>query len=700
MLHTSEKKALLIELGTEELPPQTLNALEKNFKELLIGFLKEAGFLDLEIESFSTPRRLAALVKAIAYQQSDRVLIRKGPALNQAYTADQKPSPALQGFLKSSQATEQDIRLEEGPKGTWITVEQKIQGKSLEALLPDCLEQIIKQLPAARKMRWGANDFSFIRPIQWVCCVWGKKVVNFKFLDLMTGNVSHGHRFLGKKEVCIDSAENYAKVLEENAHVLANFDLRKTKILSGLEKIAEEKAAQIISTEALLNEVVGLTEWPVILSAKFQAKFLNLPQEVLISCMHTHQRVFPLQSKSTQKLLPEFLIVSNQAAKDPAFIIQGNERVIAARLEDALFHYEHDLKKDFFQYREMLKKVLFQAELGSIYDKTLRIQKTMAFYSPSFGIEESMVDIAASSCKNDLLSNMVGEFPELQGMMGAYYIKKDLESSDSRGHPETTHDAIARAIYEHYLPKQAQDKLPQTPLGSLLSLVDKLDSIVGFFGINRQPTGDKDPFGLRRATLGCIRILMEQRLEIDLKALITKSCEQYEIIFKNKNVVEEVLNFFYERMKYWFLEAGYDIHCIEAVLSTQPKTCYLAYEKIVILSEFLKDRKIENLLAVFKRVNNILKQAEKDLSGISKKSQSELNFSNSIERNLLNILEILEKYKGKERLEQAKLLEEPLGIFFKDLMVFSEKTDEKETRLWLLNKTMDLFKEFADFSKL
>ncbi len=685
----------LIEILTEELPPKTLQRLAKNFLEEVQIRLTKAELAFSEIQFFVTPRRLALQIKKLAARQPNSTVERKGPSLEAAFDLDGKPTPACVGFARSCGVEPAQLATIKNQQGAWVGFQQAMAGKTAQELLPTIVQQALIALPIAKRMRWGNSTVEFVRPVHSVVMLYGAEIINAEILGKRTGRETQGHRFHSKGKVTITSSARYAKILASK-YVLADFSLRAQKIRQQAEDIVKEslgKSAHVLIDEKLLDEVTGLVEWPVAVCGSFEEHFLTVPQEVLISAMQDHQRYFPVVDQHG-KLLPHFVAISNIESRDMQRVITGNERVLRARLSDAAFFFEMDKKHNLASRIDGLKNSVFQAKLGSLYDKAQRISQLAIFIANTLSVDSEQAKRAALLSKADLLTDMVGEFPGLQGTAGYYYALHD-------GEPQ----AVADAINEQYMPRFSGDSLPETKLGCVLAMADRIDTLIGIFGINQAPTGDKDPFGLRRAALGVLRILIEKKLNLDLKELLQQGLDGYAGRLINHNVIEQVLNFMQERLKFWCQEQATTADVFAAVAALGITKPYDMYRRIQAVQAFKKLPEAESLSVANKRVSNILAKYSNEISA---KRIDENLFEHDIEKimvarlNEKNDLIVLLSQSANyaEILAQLANLRKPVDDFFDKVLVMADDKAVRENRLLMLKKLRELFLRVADIALL
>lgn len=685
----------LVEIHTEELPPKALQRLAASFLQEVQSQLKQAELSFDSAHSFATPRRLAVLVKKLNEKQVDSIIERKGPALTAAFDANGKATPACEGFARSCGVTPEKLITIKNAQGEWIGFQQKVKGKSAQALLPVIVQQALSSLPIPKRMRWGDNAIEFVRPVHSVIMLYGDKVVPAEILGLHTDRKTRGHRFLSKGWVSIASPATYLKSLE-NKFVLADFEQRKEHIREQAYAIVKKtlgENAKVVIQENLLDEVTGLVEWPIAVCGNFDNDFLTVPQEALISAMQDHQRYFPIVDQDN-KLLPHFVAISNIKSKIASHVIHGNERVLRARLADAKFFYDTDKKIKLADRVEILKGIVFQNKLGTLYDKSQRLAE-LAF-DIAEAIETSAVKTkrAGLLTKTDLTTQLVGEFPELQGIAGYHYALAE-------GLP----NEIAQALYEQYLPRFSGDKLPETKIGCALAIADRLDTLIGVFGINQAPTGDKDPFGLRRSALGVLRILIEKKLDLDLQPLLQKALHRYANQLENKAVVQHVLTFMLDRLKPWYLEQHISADVLAAVNALNITRPYDMHLRIQAVQTFKKCPEAAALSIANKRVSNILSKYEEKIIaheidvGLFE-HDAETKLAEQLKAQRDHVVSLSRSGKYAEVLTHLATLREPVDIYFDKVLVMTDDKARRENRLLLLKNLRELFLHVADIALL
>ncbi|MBS0579308.1 MAG: glycine--tRNA ligase subunit beta [Proteobacteria bacterium] len=709
-----EHRDFLLEIGTEELPPRALRTLSDALVEGLTAGLDKAQLAHGEVVGYATPRRLAVWVKRLAARQPEQNLKRKGPPVSAAFDAAGAPTRAALAFAESCGVHVEALTRQEEGKGLFLFFAGSRPGEPATALLPGIVQAALDGLPIPRRMHWGAGTAMFVRPVHWVVMLFGHEVVPAVLLETAAGHFTHGHRFLAPKPLRITSPGAYERTLRERGRVLADFAMRREKIRAEVAAVAGALGGTALMSEALLDEVTALVEWPVALAGHFEERFLALPREVLISTLQDHQRYFPVED-GRQQLLPAFITVSNIESRDPPKVREGNERVVRPRLADAAFFWEQDRRAPLAARRAGLDAVTFQAKLGTLGDKTRRIVPLAAQVALAAGGVQDTARRAADLAKCDLLTAMVGEFPELQGIMGAYYALADGEPAD-----------VATAIREHYLPRGAGDALPATAAGTAVAVADKLDTLAGIFAIGEKPTGTKDPFALRRAALGIQRILIEKSLEVDLKELIGVAVAAVRSDIERlrpaaaaptakaprpAEVIEaEIYDFLMERLRAYYLErtpaAGrlpVTTEMFDAVLAARPASPLDFDARLSALSAFLEMPEAASLTAANKRIANILRKA-----GAVPAQVEVLHLKEAPEVRLYDAMRALRaavdastaQRQYTAALGRLAQLRPAVDGFFDEVMVMDENPQLRANRLGLLAQLQALFAGVADLSRL
>ncbi len=689
--NTIAKQDFLFELGCEELPPKALTKLASSLHNHLEASFKSLNLEFSDSEWFATPRRLAVRFMQLDTAQVDKKVEKLGPAVAAAFDQDGNPKPAAIGFAKSNGVEVADLSRKQTDKGERLAFVAEVKGQKTTELLQELLQKAISQLPVPKAMKWGDTNYQFSRPVHWILAILGNNIVDVELFGEKASNITFGHRFHAPAAISINEATEYEKKLSENK-VIACFEERKAKIRIQVETVSKSKNANAVIDEDLLEEVTALVEWPVALLGNFEQEFLQVPSEALISSMAEHQKYFHLVNNNGE-LLPHFITISNIESKNPMAVIDGNEKVIRPRLADAKFFYDSDCKNRLDSYIEKLKKIVFQNKLGSLYDKSQRV-KTLAIYiAKQLDTDVSLASRAAEICKCDLMTDMVGEFSDLQGIMGRYYAKKDGEEED-----------ISAAMDEIYMPRFAGDKLPQTTTGLVLAIAERMDTLVGIFGIGQIPTGAKDPFALRRASLGILRLITEKQLTLDLSLLIDQSVITFRDVEINDNTKEELLKFFAARTSAMYQDKGISsqiIKSVQALNITQP----LDFQnRVNAVKAFDMQAESSDLAEANKRVKNIL--AKSDFSA------NEIDINQDLfEQDERSLFETIEGVKGfvdsqvqvghyGNALEKLAGLKDPVNIFFDNVMINVDDPAIRNNRLALISLLRNLFIGIADISLL
>ncbi len=691
----SKTDDFLVEIGTEELPPKALRSLMEAFGKGLTTAIDEASLDRGDVHTYASPRRLAVLVEKLAREQADSKVEQKGPPVNVAFGKDGKPTPAAIAFAKKCGVDVVDLERTKTDKGEWLVFESQERGQSAADLMPALVERALASLPIPRRMRWGAGDAEFVRPVHWVVMLHGKDVIDAPVMDITAGTASRGHRFLSSGAIIITQPKSYLDTLEKKGYVIADFERRREMVRDGVDAAAVDAGGQVVDGGSLYDEVAALVEWPVALVGRFDEQFLSLPREVVISTLTGHQRYFPV-ADDTGALLPRFVTVANLESKNPELVREGNERVIRPRLADAAFFWDSDRRKTLASREDALREVIYQRGLGTLSDKSQRIAALAAWLAAKLGADKDHVERAAALAKCDLLTGMVGEFPELQGTMGRYYALSD-------GEP----DVVADAIGEHYRPRFAGDALPATEAGRILAVADKLDTLAGVFSIGKKPTGNRDPFGLRRAALGVVRILIECGLDIDLKALIAKAVDQQpKGKTDNDELAADLYVFISDRLRRYFLDrdAGLATETFDAVMVRQPASLVDFDRRLAAVQTFARLEQATSLAAANKRIANILRQAG-DPQGLSTTKKllehdAELALFNALDNARQKVGPMVDARNYAEALNTLADLKEPVDRFFDDVMVMADDDAVKNNRLALLGELRSLFLDIADISRL
>ncbi|RMG29363.1 MAG: glycine--tRNA ligase subunit beta [Gammaproteobacteria bacterium] len=686
---------LLLEIGTEELPPGALRRLSEALAEALAAGLARAHLEHAGAAPYASPRRLAVLVRGVARAQPDREELRRGPALAVAFDDEGCPTRAAEGFARSCGVAVEDLERLETEKGAWLAYRRLVPGRPAAEVVPEVVREALDRLPVPRRMRWGDRDVEFVRPVHWVVLLHGEDVIECEILGCRTGRETRGHRFHHPDPILLAEPAVYLPVLETEGRVLADLDARREAIRGQVLEAARQVGGEARIDAALLEEVTALVEWPVAIAGDFEPRFLEVPPEVLISTMQDHQRYFPVVDAAGH-LLPHFVTVANIESRDPAQVKAGNERVIRPRFEDAAFFWEQDRSRPLADRMEGLARMVFQDRLGTLLDKARRLGVLAARIGEALGGEPAWAERAALLCKCDLLTQMVYEFPELQGVMGRYYALHD-------GEPEE----VAWAIEEHYLPRHAGDRLPETPTGQALALADRLDTLVGIFAIGQPPTGEKDPFALRRAALGLLRILVERERDLDLEVWLNAAAQQFPESLGAPRVVGAVFDFVLERLRGYCQEQGFRTEVFEAVRAVRPTRPLDFMRRVRAVTAFEQLPEAEALAAANKRIGNLLRKAreggesvpeEVDPSRLAEPAEQALAAAIAEAESAVDPL--FEAGAYESALRRLAALREPVDRFFDAVMVLAEEPGLRRNRLALLAKLQQLFLGVADLGKL
>jgi glycyl-tRNA synthetase beta chain len=684
----------LVELGTEELPPLALPELERAFAQGIRSGLSDAGLAGSEMRSFATPRRLAVLVRNLPALQPAQALKLKGPPVSAAFAKDGTPTTAALKFAEKCGVEVGALtRVTEG-KGEFLYFAGSKPGLTTASLLPDIVRRSLDALPIPKRMRWGTSSAEFVRPVHWLVLLFGGELIPARILDTDSGNATRGHRFMAPGDLPLAQVGDYESTLRGAGKVIADFAARRALIREQVDAAGKQLGGAALLDDALLDEVTALVEWPAAIAGAFEARFLELPREVLICTLQQHQRYFPVAG-ADGRLLAHFITVSNIESRDPAKVRAGNERVVRPRLSDAAFFWARDRKQALAASLPALDAVTFQVKLGSIGDKVRRVTTLAGETALLIDANRAMAERAAQLAKCDLLSSMVGEFPELQGVMGRYYAAADGEPAE-----------VATAIDEHYLPRGAGGTLPGTGAGTAIALADKLDTLAGIFSIGQKPSGTKDPFGLRRAAIGTLRILIERKLDIDLKALVARALELQPL--SGPTVATELWDYILERLRAYLLDgggglAGVTTEMFDAVRASNPVSPLDFTARLAALAKFLALPDAASLTAANKRISNILKKAESgsgtvDVAQLTEPAEKALHaavaaLAGDVDRALAK-----RDYAGA--LTRLATLRGAVDSFFDGVMVNAEDAALRRNRLALLGGLRALFARIADLSLL
>lgn len=682
----------LVELGTEELPPKALKTLIASFKETIEASLKAEELSFSAIKAFAAPRRLAVLVENLADQTPSKELVVWGPPAAIAFDAEGKPTKAALAFADKNGIDASALKAESDGKVEKLVARISAQGKKTVDLLEAIVNDALAKLPIAKRMKWGAKREEFVRPAHWLAMLFGADVVNASVLGLQAGRTTRGHRFHYNNAIELAQAGDYLVALKDTGFVLADMNERKALIEQQVNAEAKKVGGVAVIDPDLLDEVTALVEWPNALTGKFEERFLQVPAEALIASMKEHQKYFHVVD-ANGKLMPNFITVANIASKDPKQIIDGNERVIRPRLSDAAFFFETDKKTTLAALRERLKTIVFQAQLGTVYEKTERVAKLAKLIAAQLNADEASAVRAGELCKSDLVTNMVGEFDNMQGIAGYYYALNDGENAE-----------VAAAMNEQYLPRFAGDALPETITGAIIALADRLDTISGIFGIGQQPTGSKDPFALRRASIAVLRILVEKNLALDLRELLTFAKNQHNNLTVGDELVEQVLTYMLDRFRAFYEDANIPAEVFQAVTAKQLSQPLDINQRVLAVNEFSKLPQAQALAAANKRVSNILSKQNASSNAVIHadllKEEAEINLARAISAKAELVTPLFDKREYTKALAALADLQQPVDAFFDSVMVMCEDAALQQNRLALLQQLRGLFLEVADISYL
>ena len=681
----------LVEIGTEELPPKALKTLATSFADNVEAELNQAGLTFDKIEWFAAPRRLAVKVLNLATQQPSKEIEKRGPAVSAAFDAEGKPTKAAEGWARGCGITVDQAERIATDKGEWLVHRAKIEGQPTKNLLNDIVANALAKLPIPKPMRWADKTVQFIRPVHTVTMLLGDELIEGEILGVASARTIRGHRFLGEKEFEIQHADQYPQLLREKGSVVADFNERKAEILAKSQAKATALGGVADIEESLLEEVTSLVEYPNVLAAKFEERFLAVPAEALVYTMKGDQKYFPIYDKDG-KLLPHFIFVSNINPEDPTAIIEGNEKVVRPRLTDAEFFFKTDLKQKLVDRLPRLETVLFQQQLGTLKDKTDRIEQLAGEIAKQIGADEAKAKRAGLLSKCDLMTNMVFEFTDTQGVMGMHYARHDGEDEE-----------VAVALNEQYMPRFAGDELPKSLVASAVALADKFDTLTGIFGIGQAPKGSADPFALRRAALGALRIIVEKNLPLDLEDLVKKSAALFGDKLTNQNVVADVVDFMLGRFRAWYQDEGIAVDVIQAVLARRPTRPADFNARVRAVSHFRTLDSAEALAAANKRVSNILAKADAAIGEINLTAcvePAEKALAEAVLALRTEVQPLIAKGDYTAVLDKLANLRAPVDSFFDNVMVNAEDPVLRQNRLAILNTLQGLFLQVADISVL
>lgn len=685
-------QTFLVELGTEELPPKALRTLAEAFRNNLVDALAKAELNHDDVEWFASPRRMAVKIAGMAAGQQDKVVEKRGPAIKSAFDADGNPTKAAMGWARGNGITVEQAERLVTDKGEWLLHRAKVKGKAASELLSDLVADALSKLPIPKAMRWGDSDTQFIRPVHTLTMLLGDTLIPGEILGVTSGTTIKGHRFMGERQLEITSADQYPTKLLEQGKVVADYEVRKATIKADIEAAAAEIGGNADLDEELLEEVTSLVEWPVVLVASFEPEFLKVPAEALVYTMKGDQKYFPVYDDNGA-LLPKFIFVSNIESKDPAQVIDGNEKVVRPRLADAEFFFETDKKEKLIDQLPKLESVLFQKQLGTLKDKTDRIQALAEYIAGQIGANTDHASRAGLLCKCDLMTSMVFEFTDTQGIMGMHYARHDGEAEE-----------VAVALNEQYMPRYSGDDLPASGVAQALALADKMDTLVGIFGIGQAPKGAADPFALRRAAIGALRIIVEKDLELDLVDVIAKAQELFGDKLTNDKVADDVLEFMLARFRAWYQDEGYPVDVIQAVLALRPSRPVDFDRRVKAVQSFRQLDAAQALAAANKRVGNILAKSDAPVSdsidSALLQEEAEKALAAAIADANAKVAPLFANSDYTQALSILAQLRDTIDAFFDNVMVNAEDPALKANRLAMLQQLRGLFLQAADISLL
>lgn len=689
---TQNNHTFLVELGTEELPPASLRGLSQALGEQVAAGLSNLDLTFSHLRTYATPRRLAVLVEGLPEQTPIKEVSTWGPPVRIAFDAEGKPTKAAHAFAAKNGMDVQSLSSGNDGKADKLVAITKAGGESVPGLMPAVVQQALGALPISKRMRWGATRDEFVRPVHWLVMLFDQTVVPCEVYGCVAGDQTRGHRFHKDRTLTINHPTNYVELLREQGQVVADFGLRSAMIREQVNNLAKEHGGIAVIDEDLLEEVTALVEWPVALAGRFDESFLKVPAEALILSMKEHQKYFHLVDDAGQ-LLPLFITISNIESEDPAQVIAGNEKVIRPRLADAAFFFTVDKSTPLAQQREKLRNVVFQAKLGSVFDKTDRVAALAKGIAQALGADQALAERAGQLSKADLVTTMVYEFADMQGIAGYYYALND-------GEPE----AVAKALHEQYMPRFAKDTLPETSTGVIIALADRLDTLVGIFGIGQVPSGSKDPFALRRVSLAVLRLLVEKQLDLDLRDLLKQAAALHPVLPKGLETIDLALNYMLDRFRAWYEEAGVPIAFYQAVNAKDLTTPLDINNRVYAVEAFWQLPEAEALAGANKRVSNILaKQGQAPGAQVDTallQEPAEQNLHRELAAMAAKVTPLIAKRNYREALAALAQLRQPVDSFFDDVMVMTDDEALRDNRLALLQSLRDLFWQVADISCL
>ncbi|HHQ15106.1 MAG TPA: glycine--tRNA ligase subunit beta [Chromatiales bacterium] len=697
----------LVEIGTEELPPKALQRLASAFADAIASGIDDAGLAHDAVQWFASPRRLAVRVRQLQTTQAERRVEKRGPPVRIAFDDEGKPTKAAEAFASGCGVTVDELDRLKSDKGEWLVYRSVEPGQAATELLPEIVDRALTSLPIPKRMRWGNSDAEFVRPVHWLLMLSGNDVVPATIMGHESGNTSRGHRFMAPEPAVIEQPGDYERVLHDTGRVIVDFAARRDRIVRLATQAAIEAGGNALLEPAVVDEVTALVEWPSPVIGHFDPEFLRLPAEVLISTLQEHQRYFPVRDKDG-KLLPAFIAISNIDSHDPAQVVRGNERVVHPRLADAAFFWDKDGEHSLTERRDELRDVVFEKDLGSLYDKSARVadlaHRLAGDWQHLEGFQQSVLQEwvvrSAHLAKADLLTELVGEFPDLQGRIGYYYAMRDGEVP-----------AVAHAIEEHYWPRHAGDRLPESRTGQVLAVADRLDTLAGIFAVGKKPTGNKDPFGLRRAALGLLRILIECELELDLDEYLSHAIELQPVdIDDAPSLQRELFDFITDRLRAYYLDGHcpafegktIDAETFAAIHARRPVSPLDFHKRLLAVDAFLAAPAATSLAQANKRIANILRGTKDTPASAIDPGLFEHDAESRLHDALLALSEqhdrLVQERDYAAILEALAKLREPVDAFFDSVMVMTEDTQRRRNRLALLTQLRNLFLDVADLS--
>lgn len=682
---------LIIELGTEELPPKSLRTLAQAFSDSIEAQLIKADIAFESVSFFASPRRLAVSVKQLSAGQSDKVVEKRGPAISSAFDSEGNATKAAQGWARSNGITVEQAERLKTDKGEWLLFKAQVKGQATAALIPAMVEQALAKLPIPKPMRWGSNTMQFIRPTKTLTILFGDQLIDAEILGCKSSRIIRGHRFHCSQDLVLDHADNYASLLKEQGYVIADYDERKALVRQQVEAAAAKENGVAEIDEELLDEVSSLVEWPVTLVGSFEEKFLDVPSEALIYTMKDNQKYFPLLDNDG-KLMARFIFVANIESKDPQVVISGNEKVVRPRLADAEFFFKQDQKVTLESRLDSLENILFQKQLGTLAEKSRRIAALAKIIATKIDTNAVDAERAGLLCKTDLMTDMVLEFPDVQGVMGMYYARFDGES-----------ESVAVALNEQYMPRFSGDQLPGSLVSCAVALADKFDTLVGIFGIGQVPKGDKDPFALRRAAIGALRIIVEKDLDLDLVELVKASASLYGDKLTSE-VEIAVVDFILGRFNAWYQDQNISTDIVKAVMARRPTRPSDFNKRIEAVTAFRALEASKSLAAANKRVGNILAKTDDAIAATVDTNlltePAEVELAQVVSSLTQDLIPVFAASDYDQALTQLAQLKDPVDKFFDNVMVMCDDQPTKLNRLALLNNLRNQFLNVADISLL